>query len=139
MTTDLLDGALVAWTDHRNSATSGLDIYIQRLAFDGRVATGVPGVAERDALVRAAVPNPAFEAAVVQATLTESVSCSVTILDVVGRQVRTLMRVGVLAPGRHEWRWDLQDDSGRRVPAGVYFVRLRRGDAVDLRRVAVLK
>ena len=43
--------------------------------------------------------------------------------DLIGRRVRTLQR-GSLAAGLHQFEWNGRDDSGRRVPAGVYFVTL---------------
>lgn len=46
-----------------------------------------------------------------------------SVFDVVGRRLRTLTR-GVAVAGTHTTDWDLRDDSARRVPDGVYFVRL---------------
>lgn len=46
---------------------------------------------------------------------------SVNVHDVAGRIVRKLVAPG--SGGDLTLRWDLRDDCGRRVPAGVYFVR----------------
>jgi hypothetical protein len=45
----------------------------------------------------------------------------IEILDPAGRRVRRLAPTG--APGARSARWDLEDERGRRVPAGVYLAR----------------
>jgi hypothetical protein len=45
------------------------------------------------------------------------------IYDVSGRRVRSLLEKAAAA-GRYSLAWDLRDDRGRRVAAGVYFVRI---------------
>jgi flagellar hook assembly protein FlgD len=55
--------------------------------------------------------------------LPASAHASVTVLDIQGRRVRTLVR-GVLPAGRTTALWDGRGDDGRPVPSGVYFVRL---------------
>ncbi|MBD3335773.1 MAG: hypothetical protein GF355_09680 [Candidatus Eisenbacteria bacterium] len=45
--------------------------------------------------------------------------------DVLGRRIRLLHR-GPLE-GNSTWRWDGRDEAGRRVPTGVYFIRLAAG------------
>ncbi len=52
--------------------------------------------------------------------------CELTVHDVAGRVVRRLDG-GALPAGRHPIAWDARDDGGRRVPAGVYLVRLAAG------------
>jgi hypothetical protein len=50
-------------------------------------------------------------------------SATAVVLDASGRQVRRL----VCSPGQNgalESRWDCNDNRGRRVPAGVYAIRL---------------
>jgi glucose/arabinose dehydrogenase len=70
--------------------------------------------------VDAAVPLPATELAVYSLT---------------GRRIRTLART---ADGE-SWVWDGRDASGRRVPAGVYFVAAPGGRPLAAARVVVLE
>ena len=49
-----------------------------------------------------------------------------TIWDIRGRLVKSLVDSEV-APGRYQPVWDGRDDNGRRVAAGIYFVRLQSG------------
>jgi hypothetical protein len=46
-----------------------------------------------------------------------------TIHDPSGRQVRDLGERALRA-GEHQWAWDGRDDSGQRLPSGVYLYRL---------------
>jgi carboxypeptidase T len=65
------------------------------------------------------------------------------VLDVQGRRVVSYA-VPAARAGDHEagsswrWGWNLRDDGGRRVPPGVYLVRLRCGAGAEVRRIAVL-
>ncbi len=49
------------------------------------------------------------------------------------------MRGTALAAGPHTISWDRVGESGRAVPGGVYFVRLRAGDDVRVSRVTLLR
>jgi hypothetical protein len=69
-------------------------------------------------------PNPAFGAARIAASLPPGTQAAVTIHDVAGRRLR---RLGVAAGGSTWLDWDGRDDSGKLVPAGVYFVHLEYG------------
>jgi len=67
--------------------------------------------------------RPVVSEARVAVDLPTEGSASVSVLDIQGRTVRTLVR-GVLPAGRTTARWDGRADDGRRAPSGVYFVRL---------------
>ena len=57
------------------------------------------------------------------------------VLDVAGRRVAMPWH-GTLA-GERTARWAGSDDAGRAVPNGVYFARLRVGDATRVRRIVL--
>ena len=63
---------------------------------------------------------------------------TVGIYDVKGRLVVELLSEE-LACGSHEVVWDGRDGEGRRVPSGVYFVRVRSGERSATGRVVVLR
>ena len=44
-----------------------------------------------------------------------------------------------LAAGRHETAWNGTDRSGRRLPSGVYFARLKTVDAVEVKKLVLAK
>jgi flagellar hook assembly protein FlgD len=59
------------------------------------------------------------------------------VLDLLGRTVRILPAGGGQA-GARQVVWDGRNESGSRVPAGIYLVQLRIGDRVRLTRVTKL-
>jgi len=58
--------------------------------------------------------------------------------DVSGRAVRSLIDERVPA-GTYEVRWDGRDDTGARVPTGVYFCRLSLEEQAVTRRITVIE
>ena len=86
-----------------------------------------------------ASPNPARSVTRFDLTLAADGEVSLTILDLAGRRIRTLVR-GAHRAGSSSVSWDLRDDSGRSVPAGLYFARLQRGEqGASIRPVVVLR
>ncbi|MGB3341797.1 MAG: FlgD immunoglobulin-like domain containing protein, partial [bacterium] len=63
---------------------------------------------------------------------------SLRIYDAAGRLVRT-MASGKCEPGYYTRVWDVRDDLGRRVPAGVYFVRFEADDYQRTEKAVLLK
>ena len=62
---------------------------------------------------------------------------SLDIIDVSGREVRSLHR-GSVSEGLRIWEWDRRDDSGRSVASGVYFARLASAQEVGTLRLVVI-
>ncbi len=100
--------------------------------------SGVDGPPEVLSLVRPAWPNPAVEGASLSFSLGVPGPVSVDLYDVSGRHVRSLASDGMDRAGQHEVKWDLTDEHGGRVTAGVYFWRVRSGEASLLQKVVVL-
>jgi hypothetical protein len=84
-------------------------------------------------------PNPAFAAANVRLRLAEAAHVSVTIHDIAGRRVRTLVERTLVSAGEAPWTWDLHDDDGRRVAPGVYRIVVRRDQGAESAPVVVLR
>ena len=65
---------------------------------------------------------------------------TLTIHDISGRRVRTLVKDGRGADGSGA-TWDLRDDAGRAVPPGLYMARLvqKNSGRVSVRRVIVVR
>jgi hypothetical protein len=58
------------------------------------------------------------------------------IFDVRGRLVTKLVD-DVMAPGVYEETWERVDDAGHRVPAGVYFARLRNSVEKETAKIVI--
>jgi hypothetical protein len=86
---------------------------------------GAAGVADGDATSPFSLrshPNPYMEETTIRYVLPAAGEVDIRILDAAGRKVGEIRRSGQ-ASGPHEARFD-----GSRLPAGVYFVRLRSGE-----------
>ncbi|GJM43597.1 MAG: hypothetical protein DHS20C21_04390 [Gemmatimonadota bacterium] len=80
-------------------------------------------------------PNPFQTATTLRfAVPANAPSHSVAVFDISGRLVRQLAN-GAVAAGMHSVTWNGRDTAGREVSAGIYFVQLTVGDAVDTHKV----
>jgi len=109
------------------------------VAFDSRsdeilaVAPSSAGLA-----LSAPAPNPALHGTRLSFSAPRAGDARVEVLDVSGRRVRLLFS-GRADAGMHELSWDLHDDGGRAVSAGVYLVRARLGGETVSRRLSVVR
>lgn len=85
-----------------------------------------------------AVPSPARSSTRFALSLPVRGKATVEAIDVSGRRVRTL-HDGPLGAGPHQFEWNLTDDEGRPLGAGIYFVRATAGGQTFRRRVAIVR
>ena len=100
------------------------------------LATGVTEEPAPHYRLHANYPNPFNPKTTVRFDRPEAGPTRISIHDVSGRLVRTLLD-GKMPAGRHAVDWDGRSDSGGRVASGVYFIRMRAG-GFEARRKAVL-
>lgn len=84
------------------------------------------------------VPNPAGAATTLRFGLPWAAEVRLDVYDVMGRLVRRMVSEKREA-GAHTANWDLRDDAGRAVSAGLYFVRLEVGGRAIACRVTVTR
>lgn len=84
--------------------------------------------------IEAALPNPARGTVVFAFTLTGEGPAALEVLDAAGR-LRLRRDLGTGAAGRHRVAWDL----GRRLPPGVYWVRLVEAGGSDIHRLVLAR
>jgi hypothetical protein len=105
------------------------------------VAEPVAAVDGQDATLGFALqgvsPNPAHGAAEIRFRAPANTSLEVTVYDVAGRLVRSLVS-GAVAGGETRISWDRTSDTGRRLGSGVYFVRLSGPGFNEVRSVTLL-
>ena len=82
-------------------------------------------------------PNPFTSETSIPVSLARSGNVSLTVFDSHGVQVRTLFD-GFMGSGGTTIRWDGANDTGNRLPAGIYLIRMVAGDTIRTIRVAVL-
>ena len=94
---------------------------------------------ERLAIVRLA-PNPVTSgSAAIQYSLADSGPLTVRIYNVQGQLVRTVKEFSNHGAGQFRETWDLLDREGRRVPSGIYFVRIASGKTHTAGRLVVTR
>lgn len=82
-------------------------------------------------------PNPVMSQALIIYDLPEASAVRLTVLDVAGRLVRTLVNEYQSAGCKELW-WDCMDDAGRQVSTGVYFNLIQTADREETQRKVIL-
>ena len=107
---------------------------------DQATAGVAPGLSAPLLDLRPPAPNPARQMTRLDFSAPVNGAVTLTIHDLSGRMVRTLVRDGRGADASGA-AWDLRDDDGRAVPPGLYLARLvqKTSGRVSVRRVIVLR
>lgn len=87
------------------------------------------------------MPNPFTKNADLSFSLSPRASAGavrLTVVDVTGRQVRTLAD-GRMSPGTQTLRWNGADDLGRALPSGIYFSKLQTTEGTQTRKVILTR
>ena len=82
-------------------------------------------------------PNPASAVATMRLALPREARVTLTVHDIAGREVRSLITETVAA-GKRDVVWNLRDATGARVADGIYFMRLAVEGKTITRRVTVV-
>ncbi|OPL19325.1 MAG: hypothetical protein AVO35_11305 [Candidatus Aegiribacteria sp. MLS_C] len=144
----------VAYTDgsgaadiYVNPASTGtMDIHVwahNHDTYSGAIAVTGVGVEEAPIPVWSngldpIAPSPAAGSALVRFSLAAPGHARVDVFDISGRIVATLASEE-LAAGAHSLVWNLEDGSGRPVPAGLYRIRLSSGSFVESAGMVVIR
>jgi hypothetical protein len=83
-------------------------------------------------------PNPSSGRAVLAFDLPWGQAVRIDVHDVSGRRVATAVDRWY-EPGRHEVTWSGLDDRGRRLPSGVYLIRLEALEGSDERKIVLMR
>jgi len=124
------------WTDSRGTSQ---DIYFADFDNSGGVEeNGTSDAVPKGVLLESSIPNPAKDGALLAFSLSRPAIASLCLYDVSGRRVKTLTQ-GLRTVGYHLIRWDGSNDSGRKVPPGIYFYRLAAGSQSLTQRLTVVR
>ena len=83
-------------------------------------------------------PNPFNPTTKITFKLPEAATVNLTVYDVAGREVATLVREPMEA-GTFEVEWNGRDNTGRMLPSGMYLYRLNAGTFSDSQTMVLLK
>jgi len=107
--------------------------------WDSSATTGVgPATTAPSVRLAPAHPNPARVSARLAFDLPRAARVSLRAYNVQGQRVRTLAS-GRYEAGSHAILWAGEDDEGRRVPNGIYFVRLEADGVAQARRLTWMR
>jgi exo-beta-1,3-glucanase (GH17 family) len=130
------------WVTNYNQNPQGATIYLDEIVFE--VATPV-GVRDRENMTPAGFslsqnyPNPFNSSTTISYRLKENAGVDVSVYDLGGQEVVTLVRQNQLA-GTHYIEYNGCDKSGQPLSSGVYIYRLRVNKTlVGSRRMILLK
>ncbi len=107
------------------------------LTVDSGNATATPDAPGPFTLI-GAVPNPFNPTTVVRFNLPSAQPAQLSLYDVQGRLVRTLVD-GPRPAGLNEVRWDGHDAMGRTVASGTYFARLHAGAQSSVKTLTLVR
>jgi hypothetical protein len=128
-------GAIVTWMDTRDDDAA--DVYALQV-LEAATADVDPGAAPHEITFARPSPNPAQGPITLRFALPHAARMRLDIYDTNGRRVRQLGS-STRPVGEHAIAWDLRDESGRAVRAGLYFARLEVDGLVLTQKVATLR
>jgi hypothetical protein len=132
-------GAFLAWEEQIQGKT---EVQVQHVSLGAWGAPArLPPAGEEPAAIAFAAhpifPNPARTQCQIAFDLPLQSRVSIDVFDITGRRVAQLAEGRAFEAGRQSLAWDLMDRHGRRVPAGIYLVRVDAGRDRAVGRVAV--
>lgn len=98
---------------------------------------GEPGIPSKVELFQN-FPNPFNPATEIQFQVNKSQKVNLTVFDMLGRKVKTLVDKDVSA-GKYKVTWNGINEAGQRVASGIYFYRLQTQDFEQARKMLLMK
>ena len=85
--------------------------------------------------IKSIKPNPFNSRTEIKFELAKEAEVSITVYNVQGQKVESLMKEKALASGSHSVVWNAND----KTPTGIYFIKLSAGAFEDVKKVILLK
>ncbi|MBR9978373.1 MAG: hypothetical protein KFH87_09810, partial [Bacteroidetes bacterium] len=83
-------------------------------------------------------PNPFFDRTTITLSVESQASCTLTIIDPLGRPLR-ILPFNAHAPGRYTVMWDGRNAFNERLPAGVYYLLLQSSGSTEIKPLHLLR
>ncbi len=84
-------------------------------------------------------PNPFNPTTTISYTLPEASHVTLTIYNVLGQKVRTLVNNKLATAGTHVQKWDGRDELGHKVASGIYFYKLEANKFSAIKKMILMK
>ncbi|HEY3296877.1 MAG TPA: T9SS type A sorting domain-containing protein [bacterium] len=127
------DGGCVITGRTQAFGAAGWDFYVVRTSAVHTTADAGPQRAVPVSLTLTSYPNPFNATAAIEYSVPQTERVALRVYDVLGREVATLAD-GAQTAGVHSLTFD-----GAHLPSGIYFARLQAGQAVQTRKMMLLK
>ena len=101
--------------------------------------TDVPGGPGLNYALMQSTPNPFRSTAKISYSIAQPERVGLRVFDATGRLVRILVDEYVSRQGVHDAVWNGRSDSGRQLPAGVYFYEINAGSFSAMRRMILVR
>jgi len=83
-------------------------------------------------------PNPYKSQTTIQYSLAEDSKVTLKVYNVLGQEIQVLVDK-FQSSGVHHLIWDGNDDPGKRVPSGVYFLRFNAGEYTATKKLLIMR
>ncbi len=83
-------------------------------------------------------PNPVSSTATISFSLNQTKTVSVKIVDITGREIKTLVNEKLNA-GQHPIGWNIINQNNQAVDDGIYFIKIDTGDNTVSKKITVIK
>jgi hypothetical protein len=145
ISSDRRGGAFMAREERGEATTPGgaeLKVRIQHLSLESGMASPIVQLPTHDTptiafAVHPVAPNPARQSCRVAFDLPTADHVTIDVFDVAGRRIARLTD-HLFEAGSQSVSWDLSDRRGRRVPAGLYLLRVVAGVNHAVVRVTIM-
>jgi len=84
-------------------------------------------------------PNPFNPATTITYNITTAAEVQLTIYNLLGQKIRTLVNGERKNAGSYTVQWDSKDEMGRQVASGVYLYELQAGTAIKTKKMLLLQ
>ncbi|MCH7946542.1 MAG: T9SS type A sorting domain-containing protein [candidate division Zixibacteria bacterium] len=133
-----LRGSLISAFLGLIATTDGSALHIYKLSSDSSSVLIAQSEENKSARLLDNYPDPFNSSTVIQYELTKESIVRLTVYNLLGQQVATL--VSALKPaGKHTVIWNGRDLNGNAIASGVYFYRLKTAETVLSKKMLLLK
>jgi hypothetical protein len=95
------------------------------MAGDPLFNTGINDLGSKEFILKSnAFPNPFSDLINLQYTINDMATVTLEITDILGKQI-VKSNFGKQTEGYHNWEWKSTDSNGNKVPAGIYFYKIK--------------
>jgi len=136
----LLDDGVYFWNveavDQYGQLTPSDNLGILQIGFSGAPPASIG--APRSFALGQNYPNPFNPETAIRFSLPRTADVRLAVYNPLGQEV-TVLAEGRFGPGVHAVRWNGKDETGIRVPSGVYLYRLDYGDGSLLKKMLLMQ